>query len=108
MTIPTLLKPFNARVFFTTLRDILLVTPWLLHFFVTDIALSALLPVSFLAPTTAYNVSSKLASLVWLGVQFIFTKLNRARITTSGATLPRHESAVVIANHVSWTDFYLI
>jgi 1-acyl-sn-glycerol-3-phosphate acyltransferase len=108
MTTPTLLKPFNARVFFTTLRGILVVAPWLLHLFVTDIVLSVLLPVSFFAPTTAYNVSLKLANLVWLGVQLIFTKLNRARITTSGDPLPSHESAVVIANHVSWTDFYLI
>jgi 1-acyl-sn-glycerol-3-phosphate acyltransferase len=108
MTTPTLLKPFNVRVFLTTLRGILIVATWLLHLFVTDIALSALLPVSFLAPTTAYNLSSKLANLVWLGVQIIFTKLNRARITSSGDSLPRYESAVVIANHVSWTDFYLI
>lgn len=108
MTTPTLLKPFNAWVFFTTLRGVLIVAPWLLHLFVTDIALSALLPVSFFDPTIAYNVCSKLASLVWLGIQVIFTKLNRARITTSGDTLPRHESALVIANHVAWTDFYLI
>jgi 1-acyl-sn-glycerol-3-phosphate acyltransferase len=108
MTTPTLLKPFNARVFLTTLRGVLIVAPWLLHLFATDIVLSALLPVSLLAPTTAYSVSSKLANFVWLGVQIIFTKLNRARITSSGDPLPRHESAVVIANHVSWTDFYLI
>jgi 1-acyl-sn-glycerol-3-phosphate acyltransferase len=108
MTTPTLLKPFNPRVLFTTLRGVLIVAPWLLHLFATDIALSALLPISFVAPTAAYNVASKLAYLVWLGVQIIFTKLNRARITTSGDTLPRHESALVIANHVSWADFYLI
>lgn len=108
MTTPTLLKPFNAQVFFTALRGVLIVAPWLLHLFVTDIALSALLLVALFDPTTAYNVSSKLASLVWLGVQVIFTTLNRARITTSGDALPRHESALIIANHVSWTDFYLI
>jgi hypothetical protein len=103
-----LLKLFNAHVVFTTLRGALIVAPWLLHLFVTDIALSALLPVSFFDPITVYHVSSKLAGLVWLGVQVIFTKLNGARITTSGHALPRHESALVIANHVSWTDFYLI
>lgn len=108
MTTPTLLTPFNAPVLLTTLRGVLIVAPWLLYLFLTDLALSALLPVSFFAPTTAYNVSSKLANLVWLGIQTIFTKLNRARITTSGDALPRHESALVIANHVSWTDFYLI
>jgi 1-acyl-sn-glycerol-3-phosphate acyltransferase len=95
-------------VLLTTLRGVLIVAPWLLYLFLTDLALSALLPVSFFAPTTAYNISSKLANLVWLGIQTIFTKPNRARITTSGDALPMHESALVIANHVSWTDFYLI
>jgi 1-acyl-sn-glycerol-3-phosphate acyltransferase len=108
MTTPTLLTPFNAPVLFTTLRGVLIIAPWLLYLFLTDLALSALLPVSFFAPTTAYNLSSKLANLVWLGIQTIFTKLNQARITTSGDTLPRHESALIVANHVSCADFYLI
>jgi 1-acyl-sn-glycerol-3-phosphate acyltransferase len=108
MTTPTLLTPFNAPVLFTTLRGVLIIVPWLLYLFLTGRALSALLPISFFAPTTAYKMSSKLAKLVWLGIQTIFTRLNRARITTSGDALPRHESALIVANHVSWADFYLI
>lgn len=97
-----------VRVFLTTLRGVFLVAPWLVHLFLTDILLSGLLPVSFFAPTAAYDISSKLAYLVWLSIQTIFTKINRARITTSGDAIPPNESAIVIANHVSWTDFYLI
>jgi 1-acyl-sn-glycerol-3-phosphate acyltransferase len=108
MTTPTLLTPFNGPVLLNTLRGALIIVPWLLHLILTDLALSALLPISVFAPTAAYNISSTLANLVWLGIQTIFTKLNRARITTSGDALPRHESALIVANHVSWADFYLI
>lgn len=108
MTTPTLLKPFSTRTFFTTFRGVLIISPWLLHLLATDIALSALLPISFLFPTATYNLSSWLASLVWQGIQSIFTQFNRARITTSGDDLPTHESAIVVSNHISWTDFYLI
>ncbi|KAI9756010.1 MAG: hypothetical protein M4579_004055 [Chaenotheca gracillima] len=98
---------FAYRVF-TALRGVVLTTPWVIHLCATDIVLSALLPLSFLAPSFTYNVSSRLASLVWLGIQYIFTRVNHAKITVSGDKLPRNESAVVVANHVSWTDFYLI
>jgi 1-acyl-sn-glycerol-3-phosphate acyltransferase len=108
MTTPTILKPFNFRVFCTNLRGVSIITPWLFHLLVTDVVLSALLPISYLFPTVVYNVSSRLASLVWRGIQTIFTKLNRARITCSGEPLPRNESAIVISNHISWADFYLI
>ncbi|KAI9819586.1 MAG: hypothetical protein M1827_007036 [Pycnora praestabilis] len=91
-----------------TLRAILVTASWVIHLFATDILLSLLLPISFLFPTLAYNVSSKLASPVWYGIQLIFTHLNGAHITYSGSRLPDGESAIVIANHVSWTDFYMI
>ena len=84
-----------------------LTLPWILHLFVSDLAISLLLPVSFLFPTASYNLSSSLAYLVWLGIQNIF-QFNEGRITVSGAELPRNESAIVIANHVAWTDFYMI
>jgi 1-acyl-sn-glycerol-3-phosphate acyltransferase len=73
-----------------------------------DILLSLLLPISFVLPKTAYHISSKLAFGVWYGIQRIFTYWNEARVTTSRAELPQRESAIIIANHVSWTDFYLI
>jgi 1-acyl-sn-glycerol-3-phosphate acyltransferase len=92
----------------STLRGVALITPWLVHLLIADILLSALLPITFLVPTTAYQVSSKIAWSVWSVIQRIFTKTNKACITTSGEQLPQNESAIVVANHVSWTDFYLI
>lgn len=35
-------------------------------------------------------------------------KLNGAKIIISGDKVPEGESAVVIANHVGWSDFYMI
>ncbi|CAK4033432.1 related to 1-acyl-sn-glycerol-3-phosphate acyltransferase delta [Lecanosticta acicola] len=91
------------------LRVAVFTTPWLLHLFLADILLSALLPISAVAPGLAYDLSSRIAESVWRGIQFIFTGINRAQIIVSGAeNLPRGESAIVIANHVEWTDFYLI
>ncbi|KAK5459404.1 hypothetical protein LTS15_003532 [Exophiala xenobiotica] len=108
MTTPTLLQPFLWRTVLTNLRGLCILTPWLLQLLATDLLLSLLLPWSLVAPTSAYNISSWLAGLVWRGIQFIFTSVNGARITVSGEQLPRHESAVVVCNHVSWIDFYLI
>lgn len=83
--------------------------PWLVHLFVADVALSALLPVSALLPNVCYNLSSIIAESVWRGVQAIFTRINGANIVVSGAEkLPENESAIVISNHVEWTDFYMI
>lgn len=89
-------------------RCSLFTLPWLLHLTTADVALSALLPVSVLFPTVSYNVSSYIAASIWHGVQIIFTRINRANITVSGDSLPQDESAIVISNHVEWTDFYMI
>jgi 1-acyl-sn-glycerol-3-phosphate acyltransferase len=108
MTLPTLLHPLWPRVILHNLRATTYLTPWLLHLLASDIVLSLLLPISFVAPTVTYHLSSNIAYWVWYGVQVVFTKVNKARITTSGDNLPQHESAIVVCNHVSWTDFYLI
>lgn len=108
MTTPTVLKPFTTRVWYANLRGVCIFTPWILHLLATDIVLSTLLPLSYFFPTLVYNLSSSLASLVWQGIQTIFTRFNRAHITVSGTQLPKNESAIVLSNHVSWTDFYLI
>lgn len=92
----------------TALRGILVTAPWILHLLVADLLLSTLLPVSLVLPTFTYNGSSYIASTVWSSIQRIFTHTNGARITTSGDSLPPGESAIVVANHVSWTDFYMI
>ena len=93
---------------YCTIRGVLLVTPWVAHLFLADLCLSALLPVSVVFPNLVYSVSSKIAASVWRGIQTIFTRFNGARITISGSNLPPGESAIVIANHISWTDFYMI
>ncbi len=83
--------------------------PWLLHLCLADTALSALLPISPLFPDLCYKLSSGIAASVWHGVQLIFARANRAKIIVSGAEdLPPNESAIVVSNHVEWTDFYLI
>lgn len=89
-------------------RCSLFTLPWLLHLTIADIALSALLPISILFPTLSYNVSSYIAASVWRGIQLIFTRINQAKIIVSGDKLPQGESAIVISNHVEWTDFYMI
>lgn len=94
--------------FSTTLRGTLLTAPWLLHLLLADLLLSALLPVSTILPTFTYNACSYIAYTVWLAIQRIFTSVNGAHINVSGDPLPPGESAIVIANHVSWTDFYMI
>jgi len=91
------------------LRSAAFTLPWLAHLFAADVLLSALLPVSSVAPDLAYDLSSAIAASVWHGIQFIFTRLNRATIVVSGADrLPQGETAIVVANHVEWTDFYMI
>lgn len=108
MTTPTLLQPLQPHTMMRNLRGVGLITPWLAQLLGTNLLLSLLLPLSFLAPSTVYRISSWLAYSIWKGVQNIFTRWNGARISTSGAALPQNESAIVISNHVSWTDFYLI
>ena len=96
------------RTLLLGVRCAIYLVPWLGHLFVADILLSALLPVSAVLPTLAYRLSSTIAELVWRGVQIIFTRINGARIVVTGDELPAGESAIVVSNHVEWTDFYMI
>lgn len=94
---------------YTKVRCALLLLPWLAQLFVADVLLSALLPISAILPDVCYNASSRIAERIWRGVQEIFTRSNKAEIIVSGAAkLPKGESAIVISNHVEWTDFYMI
>lgn len=90
------------------LRGVVIVFPWLVWIFIADILLSALLPLLPLAPDICYGVASAIAESGWSWIQSIFTKANGAVITVSGDILPRGESAIVVANHVGWSDFYMI
>ena len=90
------------------LRLLWFIVPWTIHLLLADILLSALLPVSAWAPDWTYNASSKIAESVWQAIQNIFEQDNHANVIFAGDELPKGESAIVIANHVEWTDFYLI
>jgi 1-acyl-sn-glycerol-3-phosphate acyltransferase len=90
------------------LRATLLVLPWLIYLGLVDLVLSLLLPVKFLFPDWVQNICSGLAYTVWTWIQVIFELANGAKIGVTGDVLPEGESAIVVANHVSWTDFYMI
>lgn len=85
-----------------------LTIPWLVHLCLADMLLSVLLPLKLLAPRAVYDASSKIASSVWSYIQLIFVRVNGAQIVYSGDPLPPGESAIIVANHVAWSDFYLI
>lgn len=96
------------RGFYHACRGAVITIPWLAQLLVADGLLSVLLPVSPIFPSLTYNISSRIAYSVWGAIQLIFTRFNSARITISGSSIPYGESAIVVANHVSWTDFYTI
>ncbi|QPG99253.1 hypothetical protein C2857_001314 [Epichloe festucae Fl1] len=89
-------------------RGILITLPWVLYLLLADILLSLLLPLALFAPRSVYDASSLIALSVWAWIQLIFESFNGARIETSGDPLPKGESAIVVANHVAWSDFYMI
>lgn len=90
-------------------RCALFVVPWIVHLFIADLVLSILLPASIFFPNLCYDLCSGIAESVWRGIQLIFERINRAEIIVSGAEdLPYRESAIIISNHVEWTDFYMI
>ncbi|KAF4980954.1 hypothetical protein FZEAL_3149 [Fusarium zealandicum] len=90
------------------LRGIALTAPWLVYLFLADTTLSFLLPLKLISPRLVYDASSQVARSVWAWIQLIFTRANGAHISISGDALPPDESAIVVANHVAWSDFYLI
>jgi 1-acyl-sn-glycerol-3-phosphate acyltransferase len=104
---PSLLTQIVANA-----RGVALLSPWIASLLAADVALSLLLPVSFVTPTLVYNLSSRIAGGIWAWIQHIFVRNNAAPLTVQLGkqldSIPAEESAIVIANHVSWTDFYLI
>lgn len=106
---------YNSRIHISSMaslynhvRGALIVAPWVVWLGVADVALSLLLLIKAFAPDLVYNLSSAIAYSVWKWIQFIFETSNGAEITISGDKLPHGESAIVIANHVTWADFYMI
>lgn len=78
------------------------------HLSIANTLLTLLLVYSFLFPTLTYNLASLIAASVWTHIQHIFTRTNGARILVTGDPLPQNESAIVLSNHVEWSDFYMI
>lgn len=96
---------------FLSVRSYTVLSLWLFHLCAADVLLSALLVLSIVPSlrTLTYNASSQIAASIWIGIQHIFTSINGANIIISGAEkLPSSESAIVVSNHVEWTDFYMI
>ncbi|KAG1052830.1 hypothetical protein G6F43_005049 [Rhizopus delemar] len=58
--------------------------------------------------TLIVKINSELIGTVWKVMQYIFERRKKAHITFSGDKIPYEENALVISNHVSWTDVYLI
>lgn len=98
----------NISKLLNHLRGVALVTPWALVLLLQDLILSLLFLLRYINPLLAYRLSSPIAWSCWAWIQFIFERLNGAHIVISGDLLPEGESAVVIANHVGWSDFYMI
>ncbi|TDZ21925.1 1-acyl-sn-glycerol-3-phosphate acyltransferase delta [Colletotrichum sidae] len=92
----------------THLRGAAILTPWVLWLLLADTVISLQLPLKLLAPNFVYNSSSRIAETVWYWIQVIFERYNGANLTFSGDAIPRGESAIVVANHVGWADFYMI
>lgn len=93
---------------FTTLRGLVIIIPWAFYLVLMDLVCSILLPFSYFFPDGVYNASSFVAFTNWNWIQCIFEICNGGVITMSGDKVPQGESAIVISNHVSWTDFYMI
>ena len=65
-------------------------------------------PYQLLLAIWVHSFSSFVAFTNWNWIQAIFELINGGKIMMSGDTLPEGESAIVISNHVGWTDFYMI
>lgn len=108
LTSPSLSLPPPLKRLRHFLRAALHLLPWLLRLIVANTLLSLLLPFALVAPTAVYDASSLIAESIWKHIQRIFTETNKANIIVTGDALPPGESAIVVCNHVEWSDFYMI
>ncbi|OZJ06220.1 hypothetical protein BZG36_00761, partial [Bifiguratus adelaidae] len=60
------------------------------------------------APKLVFEINSWLAGRVWQVMQYVFERRKKAHITFSGTRVPANESALVLCNHRSWTDIYMV
>lgn len=90
------------------LRGVALIAPWFLCLVVCDIIFTALLPLKPVAPDAVYSISSAVVRFAWKWIQGNFEFVNGAGVAVSGDAIPWGESGLVVANHVCWSDFYMI
>lgn len=90
------------------LRAFIFLIPWSLHLLIANLLLTFTLIPSFFIPSKIYALNSQIVYSVWKAIQNLFESKRGAQISFSGDPLPHHENALVVANHVSWSDFYLI
>ena len=58
--------------------------------------------------TLAYDFNSMTAYALWQYYQWLFQSVHHADVTISGDEVPEGESALIIANHTSYSDFWLV
>ncbi|KAI8380308.1 acyltransferase-domain-containing protein [Blakeslea trispora] len=54
------------------------------------------------------KINSTLVGTVWKVMQYVFERRKKAHVTFSGHPIPHQENALVLCNHQSWSDIYLI
>lgn len=101
-------RPTYPNTIILLIRAAIALLPWLIRLSIANILLTVLLALKPISKTLVYNLSSLIAASVWTHIQQIFTWTNGARILVTGDSLPQGESAIVVSNHVEWSDFYMI
>lgn len=92
----------------THIRGIILIIPWLLSLVVADTIFTSLLLLAPVAADAVYHISSAIIGFEWKWHQSHFEVVNGAGVAVSGDPIPMDESGIVIANHLCWSDFYMI
>ncbi|RHZ81375.1 hypothetical protein Glove_120g225 [Diversispora epigaea] len=72
------------------------------------VQICSLLLISPFSRRILWNINSRGAHSMWWIMQYIFEHKHKAKITFSGDQIPSNESAIVISNHRSYSDFYML
>ncbi|CAO3641100.1 unnamed protein product [Cunninghamella echinulata] len=60
------------------------------------------------SPSLLIQINSFIVGTVWKTMQYVFEKRKQGKITFSGDHIHDHDSALIISNHRSWSDYYMI
>ncbi|KAI8800581.1 hypothetical protein BJ742DRAFT_840855 [Cladochytrium replicatum] len=102
---PLFLKPFVfvLRFIRASFVSILISTMLLLY----SVFATLTVPFYYVSRSLVTDISERAAAITWFMIQYVFES-GTHQLTFSGDELPEGESAIVISNHISWTDFFLI